>query len=109
MILSTLVNLLQTRTSLHPDRLAYTFLEDGEKPIASLTYRQLDEKARVIATYLQSQLSIGERVLLVYPQGLESIAAFFRLPLRWSRCHSRTCTGSSTDETHFTEIGSDRI
>ncbi len=45
----TLVNFLQNRTSKYPDRLAYTFLEDGEKSIASLTYRQLDEKARAIA------------------------------------------------------------
>ena len=73
----TLVNLLHNRASQHLDRIAYTFLEDGEKPSASLTYQQLDEKARAIATYLQSQLTFGERVLLVYPQGLEAIAAFF--------------------------------
>ncbi|MEH2236056.1 AMP-binding protein [Nostoc sp.] len=73
---STLVN-LHNRASLHPDKIVYTFLEDGQKPSASLTYQQLDEKARAIAAYLQSQLSIGERVLLVYPQGLEAIAAFF--------------------------------
>ena len=85
MALFTLVNLLQNLASQHPvraaspqgNRIAYTFLEDGEKPSASLTYRSLDEKARAIAAYLQSQLSVGERVLLVYPQGLESIAAFF--------------------------------
>jgi acyl-CoA synthetase (AMP-forming)/AMP-acid ligase II len=85
MALFTLVNLLQNLASQHPvgaaspqgNRIAYTFLEDGEKPIASLTYRSLDEKARAIATYLQSQLSVGDRVLLVYPQGLESIVAFF--------------------------------
>ncbi|MEG5048077.1 AMP-binding protein [Microcoleus sp. B4-C1] len=85
MALFTLVNLLQNLASQHPvraasphgNRIAYTFLEDGEKPSASLTYRSLDEKARAIATYLQSQLSVGDRVLLVYPQGLESIVAFF--------------------------------
>lgn len=49
MTLFTLINLLQTRTSQHPERLAYTFLEDREKPTASLTYRQLDEKARALA------------------------------------------------------------
>jgi acyl-CoA synthetase (AMP-forming)/AMP-acid ligase II len=73
MALFTLVNLLQNLASQHPvrpaspqgNRIAYTFLEDGKKPSASLTYRSLDEKARAIATYLQSQLSVGERVLLV--------------------------------------------
>ncbi|MEG4854953.1 thioesterase domain-containing protein [Microcoleus sp. B5-D4] len=73
----TLVELLQNRASRQPAQIAYTFLEDGEKESASLTYRQLDEKARAIAAYLQSRLSPGERVLLVYPQGWESIAAFF--------------------------------
>ncbi|MBW4473277.1 MAG: AMP-binding protein [Stenomitos rutilans HA7619-LM2] len=73
----TLVNLLQERASQHPDRTAYTFLEDGERESDTLTYRQLDEKARAIAAYLQAQLSVGDRVLLVYPQGLEAIAALF--------------------------------
>lgn len=68
---------MRNRAFQPPDRIAYTFLEDGEKPSASLTYCQLDAKARAIATYLQSQLSVGDRVLLVYPQGLESITAFF--------------------------------
>ncbi|MEH2003239.1 MAG: fatty acyl-AMP ligase [Nostoc sp.] len=73
----TLVSCLRDRLSQYPDQIAYTFLENGEKPSASLTYRQLDAKARAIAVYLQSRLSPGERVLLVYPQGLEAIAAFF--------------------------------
>jgi len=85
MTIFTLVNLLQNRAlptprspwSLKENRIAYTFLQDGKKPSASLTYRQLDAKARTIAVYLQSRLSPGERVLLVYPQGLEAIAAFF--------------------------------
>jgi acyl-CoA synthetase (AMP-forming)/AMP-acid ligase II len=59
----SLVNLLQNLASQHPDRIAYTFLENREKPSASLTYRSFDEKARAIATYLQSQLSVGDRIL----------------------------------------------
>lgn len=73
----TLINLLQDRASLHPDQVAYTFLEDGEHESDTLTYRQLDEKAREIAAYLQAQLLPGDRVLLVYPQGLEAITALF--------------------------------
>ena len=72
----SIVNLLQRRASQHPNRVAFTFLENGTSP-TSLTYRQLDEKAKAIAAYLQAQLNIGERVLLVYPQGLDAIAAFF--------------------------------
>lgn len=73
----TLVNLLRDRASQYPNKVAYTFLEDGEHEISSLTYQQLDQKARTIAAYLQSQLTIGDRVLLVYPQGLEAIVALF--------------------------------
>jgi len=86
MALFTLVSLLQNLASQYPvraaspqgNRIAYTFLEDGQKPNTSLTYRSLDEKARLIlvprryaiAAYWQSRLSLGERVLLVYLQGL---------------------------------------
>ncbi len=72
----SIVNLLQRRASKNPNRVAFTFLENGTSP-TSLTYRQLDEKAKAIAAYLQAQLNIGERVLLVYPQSLDAIAAFF--------------------------------
>jgi len=77
MTLYTLVNLLRSRASHYPNKVAYTFLEDGEHESDTLTYRQLDEKARAIAAYLQAQLTIGDRVLLVYPQGLEAITALF--------------------------------
>jgi acyl-CoA synthetase (AMP-forming)/AMP-acid ligase II/thioesterase domain-containing protein/acyl carrier protein len=77
MTLYTLVNLLRSRASHYPNKVAYTFLKDGEHESDTLTYRQLDEKARAIAAYLQAQLSPGDRVLLVYPQGLEAIAALF--------------------------------
>ncbi len=73
--MSTLVDLLRDRASQYPEKVAYTFLEDGEYEVSHFTYRQLDEKARAIAAYLQAQLKIGDRVLLVYPQGLEAIAA----------------------------------
>ncbi|MDY6782565.1 MAG: hypothetical protein SW833_08465 [Cyanobacteriota bacterium] len=42
---STLVNLLPYRACQHLDQTAYTFLENGEKPSTTLTYRQLDQKA----------------------------------------------------------------
>ncbi|WP_333309696.1 hypothetical protein [Microcoleus sp. B7-D4] len=35
MALFTLVNLLYNLASQHPDRIAYTFLEDGQKPSTS--------------------------------------------------------------------------
>ncbi len=73
---STLVELLRTRASLTPDNHAYTFLTDGRKESAPLTYSQLDTQARSIAALLQQKNAKGERALLLYPQSLEVIAAF---------------------------------
>ena len=74
---STLVEILRRRVIHQPDRLAYTFLLDGETEEAHLTYADLDRKARAIGARLQSLGARGERVLLLYPPGLEFITAFF--------------------------------
>ncbi|MEB3357149.1 MAG: fatty acyl-AMP ligase [Synechococcales bacterium] len=74
---ATLVDLLQGRAKDQPDRLAYTFLQDGETETGQLTYHNLDRQARAIATQLQSLNAAGSRALLIYPPGLEFIAAFF--------------------------------
>jgi acyl-CoA synthetase (AMP-forming)/AMP-acid ligase II len=74
---STLVDLLRYRVNELPERVAYTFLIDGETDAISLTYQELDRKVRAIAAQLQSLCSPGDRVLLLYPPGLDYIAAFF--------------------------------
>src|SRR5689334_4615206 len=75
--LSTLVDLLLERARQEPDRMAYTFLRDGETLQSHLTYGELDERARALAATLQSLCAPGARALLLYPSGLEFIAAFF--------------------------------
>lgn len=60
---TTLISLLRERASRQPDRIAYTFLANGETPENTLTYRQLDGKARAIASHLQSCISPGEKRL----------------------------------------------
>ncbi|MFN6483917.1 MULTISPECIES: polyketide synthase [unclassified Nostoc] len=74
---STLVDLLCYRALHQPNKLAFTFLQNGEMESASLTYQELDRQAQIIAAYLQSFECVGERALLLYPPGLEFIAAFF--------------------------------
>src|SRR6266567_2833651 len=74
---STLVEILRRRVLHQPDRLAYTFLLDGETGEAHLTYTDLDQKARAIGARLQSLGASGERALLLYPPGLEFITGFF--------------------------------
>lgn len=77
MTIPTLVHLLHYRATEQPDKLAYTFLKDGEIPSQQLTYRELDQQARAIATQLQETGKTGDRVLLIYSQSLEFLAAFF--------------------------------
>src|SRR6266576_5526031 len=74
---ATLVELLRWRVQNEPDRLAYTFLADGETQEITLTYSQLDERARSIAGWLQSVASKGDRILVLYPPGVEYIASLF--------------------------------
>lgn len=73
----TLIDLLLHRAEYQPERLAYSFLLDGESEEISVTYAQLDRRARAIGAWLQTKEASGERVLLLYPPGLDYIAAFF--------------------------------
>jgi acyl-CoA synthetase (AMP-forming)/AMP-acid ligase II/acyl carrier protein len=75
--LSTIIDFLSKRAFYQPDRLAYTFLLDGETEEANITYQQLELRAIAIACELTKRKAAGERALLLYPPGLEFIAAFF--------------------------------
>lgn len=72
----TLVDVLRLRAAEHPDRPALTFLENGETPTESLTYRALDDRARSIAVGIREHLGVGDLAVLLYPSGLEFAAAF---------------------------------
>jgi acyl-CoA synthetase (AMP-forming)/AMP-acid ligase II/acyl carrier protein len=74
---STLVELLRFRAAKEPDKVAYTFLVDGDRQEIPMTYAELDRQARKIAGRLQALGAAGERALLLYPPGLEYITAFF--------------------------------
>jgi amino acid adenylation domain-containing protein len=74
---ATLASLLQARADERSDQPLYTFLADGERASAHLTYGELDREARRIAALLQPRGVAGEPVLLVCPPGLKFIAAFF--------------------------------
>ncbi len=72
----TFLDALRERMERHPDRLAYTFLSDGEGVAARWTYGDVDRRARSIAALLQGSGLAGERALLLYPPGLDFIAGF---------------------------------
>src|SRR6266478_7067193 len=71
---STLVELLQARAADAPERVAFTWLTDGESHENSLTFGQLEQRARAIAARLHELNAAGERVLLAFPTGLDFIA-----------------------------------
>ncbi|MFP5260531.1 MAG: amino acid adenylation domain-containing protein [Blastocatellia bacterium] len=73
----TLVELLRLRSAAQPDKLAYTYLLDGEAQQVSLCYGELDRLARAIGEMLKGEMRAGDRALLLYPPGLEFIAGFF--------------------------------
>jgi len=72
----SLVDLLRSRAEGTPERLAYTFLLDGETKVSSMTYRELDRRARTVAVGLRDLAAPGDRALLLYPPGLDYIAGF---------------------------------
>jgi natural product biosynthesis luciferase-like monooxygenase protein/amino acid adenylation domain-containing protein len=74
---TTIVDLLRYRARQHGERIAYTFLADGEQEQESLTFSELDLRARRIAARLRQSTGTGERALLLYPAGVEYVAAFF--------------------------------
>ncbi|HEX2573591.1 MAG TPA: fatty acyl-AMP ligase [Polyangia bacterium] len=71
-----LLEVLERRAALHPERLAYTFLVDGEREEARLTYAALARRVRAVARLLERQGAAGERALLLFPPGLDYIVAF---------------------------------
>jgi acyl-CoA synthetase (AMP-forming)/AMP-acid ligase II/3-oxoacyl-(acyl-carrier-protein) synthase/acyl carrier protein len=77
---ATLVELLRARAGAEPERLAYTFLADGEREVDALTFGELDRRARAIGALLQRHVGAprsGARALLCYPAGLDFVTAFF--------------------------------
>jgi acyl-CoA synthetase (AMP-forming)/AMP-acid ligase II len=75
---TTLVDILRRRAAYNADALAYTFLIDGEREGARLTYADLDRDARAIAVTLRDRgIRPGDRALLLFPPGLDFIGAFF--------------------------------
>lgn len=70
-------DLLARRARLHPDRVAFRFLEDGERETGALTFGELDARARAVARHVIGAASPGDRALFMYPPCLDFVVAFF--------------------------------
>ncbi len=74
---TSIADILKFRAVSEPDKVAYTFLVDGENNTLSITYGELDMEARRIAGYLQSNYKKGDRAVLFFNPGFDFIKAFF--------------------------------
>jgi acyl transferase domain-containing protein/acyl-CoA synthetase (AMP-forming)/AMP-acid ligase II/pimeloyl-ACP methyl ester carboxylesterase len=72
----TFIEVLAERVTKQPEQTAFTFLQDGETELDSLTYQQLEQRSLAIAFRLQADHAQGKRALLLYQPGLEFISAF---------------------------------
>ena len=71
------VDLLRDRAVSHPERLAFSFLQDGEVETDRWTFEDLDRRARAIAASLLQRGLSKKRALLLYNPSLEFVASFF--------------------------------
>ena len=74
---ATLIELLESRAALNPDKVVFTFLPDGEDEGITVTYGELSARARAIANRFREFAQVGDRALMLFPSGLEFIFAFF--------------------------------
>lgn len=70
-------DLARLRGRLDADRVAFTFLVDGENEERHVTFGEIDREAVALAAKLQSLAKPGDRVLLLFDPGIEYIWAFF--------------------------------
>lgn len=60
-----------------PNKVAYTFLVDGENQEEKITYQALEEKVKAVAATLQLLGKQGDRVMLLCPSSIDFITSFF--------------------------------
>jgi acyl-CoA synthetase (AMP-forming)/AMP-acid ligase II/aryl carrier-like protein len=73
----TLVDALSHRAVHQGDRIAFTWLVDGDAVVRELSWAELWRGARSVGAALQAQGARGERVLLMYEEGLDYLVALF--------------------------------
>lgn len=73
----TFDEILRRHAQAQPERVAYTFLNDGEGEVPEpIAYAELDQRARAVGARLQTMARHGDRALLLLPPGLDYVVAF---------------------------------
>ncbi|HJR57953.1 MAG TPA: fatty acyl-AMP ligase [Vicinamibacterales bacterium] len=73
----SLIDLLRDRAAGQPGDCAFTFLDDGERAGASITWRELELRSRAIAAGIMRHVQPGARVLVLFPPSADFVPAFF--------------------------------
>jgi acyl-CoA synthetase (AMP-forming)/AMP-acid ligase II len=76
-MVETINELIRTRAAEHGERVAYTFLVDGERDERTLDFATLDRLGRRVGGLLQDIPGRGERALLLYEPGIHYIVGYF--------------------------------
>jgi 8-amino-7-oxononanoate synthase len=75
--IGSLVEIVSRRAEHEADRIAYSFLRDGEDDVETITYAALDRRARSLAARIQERAGRGARVLLLVSPGIDFVVATF--------------------------------
>lgn len=72
----TLAEAISQRAADAADRIAYTFLPDGEKESHSWTFAELEQLTRALAARISREVAPGDRALIVAPDSADFVLAF---------------------------------
>ncbi len=72
---STIPDVLARRAAHTPDKVAYSFLADGETLTETVSFAELHRRATALARHLVAHTQPGDRILLLYPPGIDYVVA----------------------------------
>ncbi len=76
-VFETVVDALEHHAEHSAERIAYTFLADGERDERNLTYGQLWAAARKIGGMLAERTEAGDRAVVMLPPGIDFFPAYW--------------------------------
>ncbi len=72
-----LVDMFETTSARHADKVIYYYLDDGLNETSRITFREMNARAKSIAATLQKDFRKGDRALMLFPSGIEFIVSLF--------------------------------
>ncbi|WP_417446646.1 fatty acyl-AMP ligase [Kangiella sp.] len=73
----SLIDLVEHRAKVQPDKIAYIHLKDRDGDIEKITYIDFERRVKQLAAKLQEFDVAGERIVLMYPPGIDYTVAYF--------------------------------